>query len=173
MGAIMNKSDAMFREISAIARPPHRTVSGEMPSAYAHEILRFGGRTLLLQSPAHSVVGWRHLGLRFAALLPAFELADLQDIESRVRELLDHGCRQFATVGPFAEELHDMIDDVLLCSSDSKHAVATTWYDDPVDAAYCFVQLAGGVARDVNLLAFVAPHSGLAAMLHGEVRKVA
>jgi hypothetical protein len=169
----MNKSDILLRELSAIARAPYRAMSGEVPAAPSQEILRFGGRTLLLQSPAHAVVSWRHLGLRFAALLPANELADLQEIESRVRELRDHGCCEIATFGPFAEELHDMIDDVLLCGDDSDRTVSTTWHEDPVDAAYWFVHLAGGTARDVTLLAFVPPHSGLAAMLHGEIRKVA
>lgn len=134
----MNKSDAMFREMTMIERAPQRTISGEVPSSPPHEIIRFGGRLLMFQSPDRAVTAWRQLGLRFAALLPAFELADLQDIDSEVRQLLNLGCREFATVGPFAEELHDMIDDLVVFSGDADRAITTTWHDDPIDAAYYF-----------------------------------
>jgi hypothetical protein len=123
-----------------------------------------GGRNLVFGSPGTSAD--YSVCRPFAALVPAFDPGERQQVEAMTGTLVDLGCREFCCVGPQAEQLHDSIDGII----EDRGAIelVTTWHTDYSDACEYFLFAAGG--RPPSLLALVSAHPDLAALLEDEAR---
>jgi hypothetical protein len=102
----------------------------------------------------------------FAALLPAFHAGERTKVRTLVPHLLLVGCREFCSVGPEAEILHDEIDSIV--EAQDSLDVVTTWHTELLDACEYFVWAAGG--RKTALFAVTSDHSDLDSLLLDEMR---
>jgi hypothetical protein len=136
--------------------------SGEETDMTAHSLIFSSGRTLIFRSLDESPNA--SPSQPFATLLPAFDGTERRQAEVTAGLLIDRGCVEFCCVGPEAELLHDSIDEIV--ETRGTLDVVTTWHTDTSDASEYFLFAAGG--RPPALLALVAPHPELVALLEGE-----
>lgn len=129
------------------------------------ERLTLGTRTLAIVAPeALGAVGPEVEG-PFAAMLPAIEDADALHAPSLAGELVRMGCAEICCVGPHAETVHDLVDEVV--EDLDALSVVTTWHVDMSEGCEYFLSTAG--APPALLVAIVAERDDLANLLRSMV----
>jgi hypothetical protein len=97
----------------------------------------------------------------FSALLPAYGEQEISECVRLVAGLLDLGCNEISCVGSRAEELHDLIDEVV--EDREQFDVVTTFDTEAEEACEYFLFTAG--AGESALLAMVSDHPEIVSRL--------
>lgn len=130
-----------------------------------HERFTIGARSLAIVAPEALGEVAPDASGPFAAMLPAVEDSDALGAPSLAGELVRMGCVEICCVGPHAETVHDLVDEVV--EDLDALSVVTTWHQDMSEGCEYFISTAG--ARPALLIAIVAERDDLANLLRSMV----
>ncbi len=130
------------------------------------EQLAFRGRTLAILSPTALDEVRAALSLPFAAMVPAVEDSDTRNAALLATDLVRMGCAEICCVGPRAEIVHDLVDEVV--EDAGALSVVTTWHRDLNEGCEYFLFTAG--KRPHWVLAAVEGRTELTNLLRSMVR---
>jgi hypothetical protein len=94
----------------------------------------------------------------FPAMLPAYSVAEMASSMRCGQKLLASNCKEFICVGPYSDELHDLLDDLLEDLLEIQ--VVTTSFVDEGEAAEYLIFGADGAESEL-LVGLVAEHPNL------------
>jgi hypothetical protein len=109
------------------------------------EQMAFSGRTLAILSPMALDEVKAAVSAPFAAMVAAVEDSDTRNAALLAADLVRMGCAEICCVGPRAEIIHDLVDEVV--EDAGAFGIVTTWHLDLNEGCEYFLFTAGGRPR--------------------------